>query len=1027
MKEEKINKIERDDGTLEENDSSSLRSIRSGESITDGEGITDGNGITNGNGIENRNLLLLKVERTHKLQNKPLMAGAIVVVLLLILTSIMVINDGRTKEDIVIDGDFKDWNDNFKYQDSSMDQLKNKNINILEYSVKTNGHFLFLYLKVEENMLAGNITSMDMVQIFIDSDKNKETGYIFDDIEIGADYMIEVSGRYNNIESSIYYEFDNDRANNDWDAWEPMFTVESTSFESELEIKVRLDDLKINKDDKILVYFHTFDANDNHDYSDLLISNEKGALGVDVINTLDNILEKGKTVNAMNLEMTAIASDITIKSITLERLGTSIDSDIKSINIRANRNKESGIFQDGLITFTSIIDIPSSKNYTVNIDIGIEISKTAISTHTIGFKIKSINLLSGAVTIKQTPSEFSYIEKVTDEIVIDGAFGDWKDQNSNIDNKDDVSNPNVDIVEYNSITESETASFYLKVDGKMMAGVRVPAGTRAITNPNIKPIVSDETKSIITVGNQETQPLPVVSGEDTACIFIDSDRNEETGYTVFNKIIGADYMIKIKGRYGLTSSKYYKYNDINKEWEIVMDVKPKVICDATQLEAQINIKYLHAVSNSNVYFHIVDWEQKDDWSDNHIEKKLEVPVIVNGNRGIPTWPTTWNQIVDDPDDTDTDSMDIDKVYWAYDSTHIFFRVTTFGTFDPEFGIIGLLLMDYSISTSQYQLAISTYYDDTDTTDKAKGYYWDTTPTPPDPNNLDYWTEEMAASANHIEINGDMDTGLYGAQLAFDRDEMDDHYSFDPVFGGTGGEIHVITSNYIQPPHTVNKFEDNSWKPGEGFPSAFTDWYYYNNPTNYLDDVSSYEFPESPDVPPDVPETCGNVSEGDINIVTSQAIGVKEITFGSWPETDDSAVAAVGEDGLSYTIGLQLNNGDRYGGTDQWIKICLLSYAKTDMVVMLTTEFGVTNPDPGDVPCDDIHIWYEAVDGQDDVIGQVDPWTYLIKIPATDETAIGTSSFYMWVDVGNKVPPGFYQFETFIEPTNWGEIKTVNMG
>ena len=832
MKEEKINKIERDDGTLEENDSSSLRSIRSGESITDGEGITDGNGITNGNGIENRNLLLLKVERTHKLQNKPLMAGAIVVVLLLILTSIMVINDGRTKEDIVIDGDFKDWNDNFKYQDSSMDQLKNKNINILEYSVKTNGHFLFLYLKVEENMLAGNITSMDMVQIFIDSDKNKETGYIFDDIEIGADYMIEVSGRYNNIESSIYYEFDNDRANNDWDAWEPMFTVESTSFESELEIKVRLDDLKINKDDKILVYFHTFDANDNHDYSDLLISNEKGALGVDVINTLDNILEKGKTVNAMNLEMTAIASDITIKSITLERLGTSIDSDIKSINIRAKGKKSSGIFQDGKTTLTSIIDVESSKNFIVKINIGIEISKTAISTHTIGFKIKSINLLSGAVTINQTHSELSYIERPTDEIVIDGAFGDWNDQNSFSDNKDDVSNPNIDIVEYNSISESETASFYLKVDGKMMAGVSVPAGTRSITTPNIKPKVSDEAKSKITVGNQETQPLPVVSGEDTVCIFIDSDRNEETGYTVFNKIIGADYMIKIKGRYGLTSSKYYKYNDIKEEWEIVNGVKPKVVCDAKQLEAQINIKYLQTVSDYDVYFHIVDWEQKEDCSDNYIANKLEVPVIDDGTRSDPTWPTTWNLIVDEGDDAA--DVDIDNVYWAYDSTHVFFRVTTIDTFVPyqdndpaedDTHIIGVILNDLDLG-GFYQLAISTYYEHS--TAKAKGYYWDGDITGGN------WAEEMIADADHIKINGDMDTNLKGAQLAFDRSQMTEHWSFDPEFGGTGGYVLATTSDFS------NIMFDNI---------GDADWYEENVPVTWVDDDSlpAVKIPEFSDI------------------------------------------------------------------------------------------------------------------------------------------------------------------------------------
>ena len=604
-------------GLIKENsydDLNTIRAIRGIEGLTNGNGITDGNGITNGNGIEDRNLLLLKVKRTYKPHNKPLVAGAIVVVFLLILTSIMVLSGGRAIEDIVIDGEFKDWNEDFNYQDSSEDQLKNKNINILEYSVKTSGLFLFLYLKVEGNMLAGTNTSMDMVQIFIDNDKDKETGYYFKDIGIGADYMIDVSGRYNNIESSRYYEFDNDRANNDWNGWESMFTVESTCFESELEIKVWLDDLEINKDDKILVYFHNYDANDNHDYSDLLISNEKGALGVDVSNTLENILDQGKTYEAMNLEMRAIASDITINSITIERLGTSIDSDIKSVNMRVNGKKASGIFQDGEITLTSIIDIASSKNFIVNIYIGIEISKTAMSTHTIGFNIKSINLLSGAVTIKQTTSELSYIERATDNIVIDGAFGDWNDQNSYSDNKDDVSNPNVDIIEFNSITETESASFYLRVDGGMMAGVRVPAGTRSITTPKIKPKESDETKTKITIGNQEKEPLPIVTGEDTAFIFLDTDRNEETGYPVFNKKIGADYMIKIKGQSGLVTSEYYKYNNDKKEWQKT-ETKPKVASDAKQLEAQIELKDLENINGINVYFHIIDWKGNEDYSD----------------------------------------------------------------------------------------------------------------------------------------------------------------------------------------------------------------------------------------------------------------------------------------------------------------------------------------------------------------------------------------------------------------------------
>ena len=165
--------------------------------------------------------------------------------------------------------------------------------------------------------------------------------------------------------------------------------------------------------------------------------------------------------------------------------------------------------------------------------------------------------------------------------------------------------------------------------------------------------------------------------------------------------------------------------------------------------------------------------------------------------------------------------------------------------------------------------------------------------------------------------------------------------------------------------------------------------------------------------------------GTVNIITSQAIGVEKIEFGTWAEEDDSAIAVTAEDGLSYIIGLQLNNGDEYGGTGQAIKITLKNYAKTDMVVQLTTEFGITQPDQADVPCDDIHIWYDG-GGYEDVIGQIDPWTYLIKIPATSGATIGKVTFYMFVDVGNMVPPGFYTFSTYIEPTNWEGFDTINM-
>jgi hypothetical protein len=166
--------------------------------------------------------------------------------------------------------------------------------------------------------------------------------------------------------------------------------------------------------------------------------------------------------------------------------------------------------------------------------------------------------------------------------------------------------------------------------------------------------------------------------------------------------------------------------------------------------------------------------------------------------------------------------------------------------------------------------------------------------------------------------------------------------------------------------------------------------------------------------------------GTVNIITSQAIGVQSITFGTnWVHEDDSAVGVVAEDHLSYIIGLQLNNGDEYFASDnQEVKITLENWAKTTMIVKLTTEFGITQPDQADCPCDDIHIWYSEVTGE--TVGQLDPWTYYVEIEPATASAAGTVVLEMNIDVGNIIAPGFYTFTTYLEPTNWGALNSAQM-
>ncbi len=104
----------------------------------------------------------------------------------------------------------------------------------------------------------------------------------------------------------------------------------------------------------------------------------------------------------------------------------------------------------------------------------------------------------------------------SDDKIIDGQFNDWKRDTMFIDNYfETYDNVNVDIVRYDVAYDEESYFFYLEVYG-------------TIFNGNIKQV--------------EEHKLSV---SDTVHIFIDSDNNKKTGYSIMN--IGAEYRLEIQG------------------------------------------------------------------------------------------------------------------------------------------------------------------------------------------------------------------------------------------------------------------------------------------------------------------------------------------------------------------------------------------------------------------------------------------------------------------------------------------------
>ena len=616
---------------------SSLRASRAGVGITNGNGIINGNGvdndsiplvttkrgdgITNGNGISDDSSSIIIPGNPIKIEksNKFLITGVLIIVFLIIaLPVVMTLEPYGKNTRISIDGKFGDWKDNI-YIDDKDDQSINKNINIISYGVNTDKTKLSFYMKVEDTMLrdydSNNIR--DTIQIFVDLDQNVETGYIINGI--GADSMIEMYGRRNEIQSSMYYKFNNSRVNNDWNAWEVMFDVETICDGTELETQLWLDDIGINKGQGVNVYFHIFDPYGNEDFSNMIINNINGALMIKQKAISSNVLVRGKTTKFLELNMEAFGKDVTINSINIKRFSTAVDTDLKSVSLLDENDNllvKDG-FTNGIATLTITHSI-LTKDESMTAYVAVEISGTATSSHAIGLRVSSIKADTKAITIKGETA-IAYIDRVTEKITIDGAFEDWKLIESKSDPIDKNINKNIDINEYKANAEQQ-ASFYLKVSGRIMAGVSIPTD-------NARSIVQTQKDDNAQVGTQDETPLPIQTGEDTIFVFIDIDQDLETGYRPINNFkVGAEEMIEIKGQYGIILSKTYYIFEGNdqKSWNWEKEtINVEAECVSSQMEIQVSNDI---TDNFDVYFHIMDWEENEDYSDEEISSKY-VPSI----------------------------------------------------------------------------------------------------------------------------------------------------------------------------------------------------------------------------------------------------------------------------------------------------------------------------------------------------------------------------------------------------------------
>ena len=643
----KMNKNSLINGNGMRNNNSKFRASGACGGMVNGNGITNGNGvgifnsefrasgagggITNGNGIK---YPPIKYRTKHK---KIPILMTITIISILLLAPIFILR-GNERDRISIDGNFQDWKNEIIYEDSIKEKTINSNINLKKYSISSDSTKLYFYISTCGPILGSTNNEGDIIQIFIDSDLNCKTGYSLKNQ--GCDFMIEIYGKNNIIFSSMYYQFDNERISNDWNGWETMFEVNAICMNNELETELWFDDIGIIKGEDVNVIFHSLDLYGNEDFSDKIISTGNGALNVVQKSVSSNIINKGISSNFIELKMLAYGYDIEINSILLEGFSTANEKDIDSISIIDENGKElsRSNFKNNFAKLNFNPSISLETNEFKTVFVVVDILKTATDGHVLGLKVSSVNADTNAITINGE-IKVTYIESITEKITIDGAFEDWKNPFS--DEKREVLNPNIDITKYNTKTDSDYSSFYMKVDGEILAGVDVPTNkARSITELN-RPTPGKENNVYMSSGNREDFPLPIITGGDTIFIFIETHDNFLIKYNLMDNLY-VDKMIEIKGQNGIIiSSNLYEYSGNNsQEW------KWKQIDQIDVLNNRKEIELSAKILPKRTIFHIVDWSNTQDFAYNPLNENI----IAENTRG--EGDVIFTEIMYDPSGSD---------------------------------------------------------------------------------------------------------------------------------------------------------------------------------------------------------------------------------------------------------------------------------------------------------------------------------------------------------------------------------------
>ncbi len=569
-----------------------------------------------------------------------------------------------------VDGNFEEWSIGIPYY-SLKKASRNINIEYAKFHPADNG--IYFYIKMEGRAFE-NVTGL---YIFLDTDGSKATGYRVSDL--GADYMVELFGWNNTLKGKSLYFF-NSTDQNDFSGFHYLSSVPAVLKGNNIEGFMKVPSAHFSA--LVVSYNYAF----SEDIAPCVfygkknfIVEEQGYGGIISLFRESPLLKMnffGEKIHVSRItfELYGTANFSNQKYLLYLDNGNGIlDSQDSLISSNYQLLAHTLVFSNLNL---------SGSNFTLFLSI---LPKNSVGK-TVGAKIEALES-NMPYYLDSSIIQATYIGKVPASPRIDGSFLDWKNVKRDAardvisSGKIKVLNSNIDLLNYSAYNASSLL-IYLQVRGRLLGGTDIPKVEIPSLPDSDRDTVPDkfdlyphdfnndgipDNESYVIVNGMKYPdvdgdgipdypygndmwlnttipsnfpkpyagrhvsvyigPVPhrKVYGMDTISIFIDSDGNKSTGFSLPQYPFGAEYKIELVGRDGrIFESSLYTFQ--NGSWVFLRTLSPKDY--ALGYHA---IELASHLPGKNILIALSDWMGNRDVSDESFSVSSPVTISTRFN------------------------------------------------------------------------------------------------------------------------------------------------------------------------------------------------------------------------------------------------------------------------------------------------------------------------------------------------------------------------------------------------------------